>query len=252
MLAAGDSLILSGASRGIGRALGLALAQRGVNLALNAREPAPLEEAAAACRSAGAAVAEVAGDCSRDEVAAELTARARKLGRFLGFIHAAGVLHPGPHIWEMDAERAREVMDASFGGALALIRAAAPALRSAGRGLAVFFGSGASQRHQPGIGLYSAAKAAEEFLAGQLAAEAPEITALVYRPAVAATRMQSQAREATGGAAHLLRPVFQNYLDSGQLLSPERAAGALLRALEGDWQRLAGTVVDARQVLGRS
>ncbi|MCF8033772.1 MAG: SDR family NAD(P)-dependent oxidoreductase [Desulfarculaceae bacterium] len=249
MLASGDSLILSGASRGIGRALALALASRGVHLALNARDPGPLAEAAEGCRQAGAAVEAVAGDCSRDEVARELAARAGELGRFQGFIHVAGVLRPGPYIWELEAEQAAEVMAASHGGALALIRAAVPALRRQGRGLAVFFGSGASQRHQVGIGLYSAAKAAEEFIAGQLAAEAPEITSLVYRPAVADTRMQTQARQAVGGGASVLRPVFNNYLESRQLLSPEQAAGALMTALEGDWRELSGRVVDARQVL---
>lgn len=249
MLAAGDSLALTGASRGIGRALALALAGRGINLALNARQRGPLNDVAAGCRRAGAKAAAVPGDCAQDAVAGALVSRALELGRFMGFIHVAGVLAPGPYIWELEAERAAEVMAASQGGALALIRAAVPELRRLGRGLAVFFGSGASGRHQAGIGVYSAAKAAEEFLAGQLAAEAPELTALVYRPAVADTRMQSQAREAVGGAAEVLRPVFRNYQESRQLLRPEQAAGALLAALEGDWRELSGKVIDARQVL---
>ncbi|MCB2225810.1 MAG: SDR family NAD(P)-dependent oxidoreductase [Desulfarculaceae bacterium] len=249
MLASGDSLMITGASRGIGRALALALAGRGINLALNARQRGLLNDVAAGCRRAGAKATAVPGDCSDDQVAQALTARAQELGRFMGFIHVAGVLAPGPFLWELEPKQATEVMAANYGGALALARAAVPELKRLGRGLAVFFGSGASQRHQPGIGIYSAAKAAEEFIAGQLAAEAPEICSLVYRPAVAETRMQAQAREATGGAAELLRPVFRNYQESRQLLSPEQAAGALITALEGDWGELNGKVVDARQVL---
>ena len=99
-----------------------------------------------------------------------------------------------------------------------------------GWGLAVFFGSGASQRHMPGIGLYSAAKAAEEFLALQIAAETDLVTTFVYRPGVADTRMQQQARSAQGGAANLLRPVFREYQASGALLTPAQAAQALLSA----------------------
>ncbi|MCB2191648.1 MAG: SDR family NAD(P)-dependent oxidoreductase [Deltaproteobacteria bacterium] len=249
MLIQGDSLIVTGASHGIGRALALALARRGIHLALCARGDEALDSSRRDCRRAGARVSAVAGNAAHDEVCERLVEQAMELGRFKGFIHVAGVLAPGPYVWEHDADEAAQVWDASVGGALALMRAAVPELRRRGKGLAVFFGSGASQRHQIGIGLYSAAKAAEEFLAGQLSAEAPEITSVVYRPAVADTRMQSQARNATGGAASVLRPVFTNYLESRQLLTPEAAAQALLTALEQDWAELRGRVLSAREIL---
>jgi NADP-dependent 3-hydroxy acid dehydrogenase YdfG len=177
-LNSGDSLIISGVSFGVGRALAPTLARQGINLALNARSTEPLAEAAQECSSLGVKAATVAGDVSRDEVALELVQAAQGLGGFAGFIHVAGILNPGPTVWELPGPDAAAVMDASFGGALALIRAALPTLLAQKRGLAVVFGSGAAERQQPGIGVYCVAKAAEEALLRELAAETRDIAAL--------------------------------------------------------------------------
>ena len=134
-------------------------------------------------------------------------------------------------------------MEASYHGALGLIRAAVPHLLPREDGLAVFFGSGAAERNQVGIGVYCAAKAAEEFIARQLAAETRRVAAFIYRPSVAETRMQRQAREAAGGAAEQVRRHFRAYQAQGRLLSPEQAAAALIRALMGDPRALHGRTV---------
>lgn len=59
---AGKVIIVTGASEGIGRALALALAERGARLSLAARNAARLEETAAACAESGAEVATIATD----------------------------------------------------------------------------------------------------------------------------------------------------------------------------------------------
>ena len=97
-----QTLIITGASLGMGRALALLLArEQRVNLILNARHAGPLEEVAAACRAAGVQARAVAGGAAREAVASRLVAEALKLGNFYGFIHAAGVLRPGPLLWEL-------------------------------------------------------------------------------------------------------------------------------------------------------
>ena len=105
---AGKTLIITGASLGIGRALALELAGLGVNLVLNARHPAPLEEAAAATASLGVLVAPVAGNAAAAGTAAALVAQAKGLGGFYGFIHAAGIVNPGPLLWELSPREFRE------------------------------------------------------------------------------------------------------------------------------------------------
>lgn len=228
----GKTLILTGASLGMGRALALLLArEHGVNLVLNARHAEPLAEVAAECRTAGVAVRPVAGSAAREAVAAALVTEALALGHFYGFIHAAGVLRPGLLLWELPPARFREVLDSHLTAAYQLIRQAVPELLKTGVGLAVFFGSGAAVSNLPGIGAYCVAKGAEEHLARQLAAEAPQITSFVFRPGVVDTRMQRQARQARGGGADILHRRFRGYKEREELSSPEEAARRLVHLL---------------------
>ena len=227
----GKTLIITGASLGIGRALVLELAGRGVNLVLNARHAPALKDAAAAGAALGVEVRPVSGNAATSETATALVHQAQALGSFYGFIHAAGVLHPGPLLWELSERKFQEIMDSHVTAAYQLIRAAVPALLQQGEGLAVFFGSGAAATVIPGIGAYCVAKAAEEHLAQELAAEAPAITSFVFRPPATETRMQQQARKSTGGGAENLHRRFGGYKDRGELSSPEAEAQALVRIL---------------------
>jgi NAD(P)-dependent dehydrogenase (short-subunit alcohol dehydrogenase family) len=238
--------ILTGASMGFGRAVALAMADKGCGLVLNARTPGLLSQVAEACRTAR--VDYVAGSATDEAVCQEAVAKAVALGDYGGFIHAAGVFHPGPHLWELDKVRADEIVGANFTAALNLVRFGVPPLLDQGGGLAVFVGSGASQLHNPGIGVYSAAKAAEEHLALQLAVEAPDIISFVYRPGLVDTRMQQQGRRADGGASQRVRTEFKAFMDQGMLLSPEESARAFMIALENASLHH-GRIADARDIL---
>jgi NAD(P)-dependent dehydrogenase (short-subunit alcohol dehydrogenase family) len=240
----GKTLIITGASLGIGRALALELAGHGMNLVLNARHRPFLAETAAKCKGLGAKVGQVAGNAASTRVAEAMVANALEVGSFHGFIHAAGVLHPGPFLWELSPDHFKQVWESHVVAAYQLIRAAVPPLLRQGEGLAVFFGSHAAVSNLPGIGAYNVAKAAEEHLARQLAQEAPEIVSFVFRPGVTETRMQKQAREAKGGAAEILHRHFRAYLETGRLATPEQAARRLLKFLADEPRRYHGRVVE--------
>lgn len=242
------TLVLTGASRGIGKAVALELACTGVNLVLGARSGAELRAVRDECRQLGVRAECINGDISSSNVAQELVHVANELGDFFGFIHAAGVLAPGPSVWELNKTRFREVMDASVTGAHQLIRHAVPLLLWRGEGLAVFFGSGAAERAQPGIGAYCAAKAAEEHLARQLAAEAPPVTSIIWRPGIVETEMQQEARESVGGGAAKLQAVFKQWKEEGLLLTPEESAKGLVQFLMDDPRSKNGEVVDIRNL----
>ncbi len=233
----GKTLIITGASMGIGRALALELAGVGVNLVLNARHAPALEDVAAASAALGVKVCPVAGNAATSGTATKLVNQAQALGDFYGFIHAAGVLNPGPLLWEMTPQKFQEVLDSHVVAAHQLIRAAVPALLKRGEGLAVFFGSGAAEALIPGIGAYCVAKAAEEHLAQELAAEAPTITSFVFRPDATETRMQRQARKSTGGGAENLHRIFGGYQERGLLDTPEAEARALVQILKNNPRR---------------
>ncbi len=225
------TLVLTGASRGIGRALALELARAGFDLVLNARSEGPLKGVAEEARALGARAEWVAGSAGKPEVARALVERAEALGNLAGYIHNAGVLHPGPLLFELAQDLFMEVLEANLLAGYQLARFAYPVLRRKGEGLAVYVGSGAAESNLPGIGAYAVAKAAEEHLARQLAAEAPEIACFVFRPGVVETEMQRQAREAQGSAAGVLHQIFRGYKEEGLLLAPEEAARALVRLL---------------------
>lgn len=225
------TFIITGASAGIGKALAVQLSREGSNLVLNAREPEPLARAAGECEASGVVVDYLAGDAGLDRTGADVVAKAVRIGGFSGFVHNAGVVRPGPYLWELAEDHFNEVLAANLVGGYQLIRYAVPELLKQGKGIAVFVGSAAADITLPGIGAYSVAKAAEEHMARQLAEEAPEIVTLVYRPGVVDTRMQAQAREAAGGAAKFLHREFRAYKDRGMLISPEDAAGALVRIM---------------------
>jgi NAD(P)-dependent dehydrogenase (short-subunit alcohol dehydrogenase family) len=239
------TLILTGASGGIGRALALELSRAGVNLVLNARQAKPLVEVAQECEAWDVKICQMRGDASETHIAMQMVEEALNLGNFFGFIHAAGVLHPGPLLWELPPEHFREILDSHVTAGYELIRAAVPELLKEGKGVAVFFGSYAAVSNLTGIGAYNVAKAAEEHLARQLAAEAPQITSFVFRPGATETRMQEQAREAQGGGAEILQQVFRGYQRRRELYSPERVAKTLVRLLADNPRRYHGKKISA-------
>lgn len=236
------TLILTGASRGIGRAIALELAQAGVKLVLSARSREPLEETTQKVQELGVEAKAVVGDVAVAETAQELVNASHELGNFHGFIHGAGVLNPGPLLWELSEKQFRDVIDSQLTGGYQLIRFAMSHLLSTGEGMTVFVGSGAAEFTMTGIGAYTVAKAAEEHLAKQLAAETNEVVSFVYRPGIVETQMQEQARAAEGGGAAQLRPVFKGYQQQGILISPQQAAQALVQILAGNPRQFHGKV----------
>ncbi|GAB7082041.1 SDR family NAD(P)-dependent oxidoreductase [Megalodesulfovibrio paquesii] len=245
------TIVLTGASHGIGRALADALAMQGANLVLNARSKAPLKEAKKTLEAGyKIKVAVVEGDAAKARTVRACMEAATALGGFNGVVHAAGVLHPGPTLWELDERRYDEVVGASCKAAWQLARAAYPLLMRQEGSFFVVFGSGAASIAMPGIGLYCAAKAFEEHLMRQLAAETDKVTCFAYQPGKVETRMQQQAREAVGGAAERVHAVFRPWKEDKVLLSAQASAAWLARLLcEGDLAARHGQVVRVDQVL---
>lgn len=234
----GQTLILTGTSRGIGRALALELARAGANLVLNARSEEALEQVTREVQGLGVQARAVVGDAAQDATAQFAVKAAKVIGGFAGFIHNAGVLHPGPRLWELSEAEFDQVFATHVKAGFLLAKYAFPNLRRQGSGIAVFVGSGAAHHPRVGWGAYGAAKAAEHYLAFNLAQEAPEITTLVYSPGTVDTEMQRQGRAAKGEIAQM----FQEFQREGRLIQPEETAAALVRILAGEPRRFHGKI----------
>jgi NAD(P)-dependent dehydrogenase (short-subunit alcohol dehydrogenase family) len=233
---------VTGASRGIGRALALELAQNGANLVLNARSRAPLEEVAAVAREKGVDALTVLGDAALASNALNMVKTAVGIGEFIGFIHNAGIAQPGPFLYELPEAMFEDVWRSNVLAGYQIARFSYPELLRRKSGLAVFFGSGAAEMNLEGLEAYCLSKAAEERLARQLAAEAPEITCFVYRPGTVETDMQKGAREAKGSGAKVLHRVFGEMKERGTLINPETTARALVQIIQRDPRRFQGKI----------
>ena len=242
----GKTLIITGASRGLGEALAKELAKAGVNLVIGARNGAALEYVRDEVRELGVQCEAAAGSSANPDVAQNLVKAAVLLGNFVGFIHNAGIMHPGPLVYEMAEASYGEILESNLTGGYQLARFAYPVLLRQSEAVAVFMGSGIAEHHLPGAGIYGAAKAAEEYLAKQLALETPEITCFTYRPGVVETDMQKQLREAEGSGSETLRTLFRAYQRQGQVQTPEESAAALVRILSSDPRKHHGKIATNR------
>ncbi len=239
----GQTLILTGASRGIGEAVALELSRAGVNLVLNARSPEALESVANRCRALGVQARAVVGDASQDQTVQFMVKAAKVLGNFAGFVHNAAVLHSGPFVTELPEAHFDELVAVNLKASYLLARYAYPNLLRSGGGLVVFIGSGATELNFPGSGVYGATKAAEEYLARQLALEHPSITCFIYRPGHVDTAMQAHHRSAEGSGGPALRERFGGYQKRGELHSPQEVARALVGLLCESPRQYHGSIV---------
>jgi short-subunit dehydrogenase len=149
--------LVTGASRGIGRALALALDRRGVRLGLVARRRGDLESLAAELR--GDPVLLAADVSERPEIeraVAEFVARAGGLDLLIA---NAGIAHYGPFA-DMDAALAEEMLRVNVLGTVLTVKAGLEPMLAGGHGHIVVVSSGAGLRAFPGAAVYGGSKAA--------------------------------------------------------------------------------------------
>lgn len=164
-------ILLTGSSRGIGRAIAERLAKPGNALALCASRPsAELDEVVAACRAREAKVTALAGDLSDAATPARLVAEAADaLGGLDGVVSNAGIAVPGA-LADYPQETWDRVFSVNVRSAWLLAAAAHPHLAASG-GAFVAVASMSGIEPYPGVGAYSASKAALIMLVRTLALE---------------------------------------------------------------------------------
>ena len=154
------SILITGASAGIGEALALEFASRGYHVAIAARRTDRLEALAGRLREAGAGrVLTVTLDVTDfASLQGAVAGVARDFGRLDVLVVNAGVGYTLP-VGKGKFDLARQVLDTDLAGAIATIEYGLPVLRAQGGGQIVVITSVAGSRGQPFLGAYSAAKA---------------------------------------------------------------------------------------------
>lgn len=213
---AGHRLAVTGANRGLGRALARAFVEAGAHVLVHARTP---EEAALAKAEAGAAWA-VDGDLRDPTLGPRLAAAAMEhLAPGLDtLVLSAGVLGPMGRLETIDLAVFREVMEINVDAQLGLFLAAREQL-IANRGTVIWMSSGVGRFGLPGYGAYCVSKHAIEGLNRLAHVENSE--AGLVSIAVAPGMVQTDMLRAAVGSD-----------DVSRFTPPEVAAAGFVRLLE--------------------
>ncbi len=218
----GQSALVTGGSRGLGRALGLALAGQGARVALVARRAEPLRSVAAEIAAAGGeAHALVADVADKDAAAAVAGQAAALLGPIDILINNASTLGPVPLrlLLDTDCEDLERALAVNLVGPFRLAKAVAGSMVLRGAGTVVNVTSDAAIEPYATWGAYGASKAALEQLGRIWAAEleGTGVRVLTVDPGEMDTLMHEQAMPDA---------------DRAQLADPARVAGAIVSLLK--------------------
>ncbi|KAB1139710.1 SDR family NAD(P)-dependent oxidoreductase [Streptomyces luteolifulvus] len=187
--------IITGASKGLGRALAEALAARGWDLVLDARGAPALTEAAVAAAVHGTRVEALPGDVTDAGHRAELVAVARKLGGADLVVNNASALGAEPlvRLAELPLEGLRRALEVNVVAALGLVQEALPLLRASASGAVIAVSSDAGAEAYATWGGYGASKAALDHLAAVLGEEEPGLRVWAVDPGDMTTDLYAAA-----------------------------------------------------------
>ncbi|ROO87742.1 NADP-dependent 3-hydroxy acid dehydrogenase YdfG [Actinocorallia herbida] len=227
--------LITGASRGFGRALAEAVLAAGDRLVATARRPERLADLASAY---GDRVLPTALDVT-DASAARHAVRSAVacFGRLDVVVNNAGYANSGP-IEEMAEDDFRAQFEANFFGVVNVTRAALPVLRRQRSGMFVQFSSlGGRVGGTPGMGAYQSAKFAVEGFSEVLAGEVAPfgVKVLIVEPGAFRTDWQGSSME--------LHPVGPDYEETVGAMNRYRAQNN--GAQPGDPVRAAEILIDA-------
>lgn len=216
---AGKIALVTGASRGIGRAAAIALGGEGAHVICVARTVGGLEETDDAIQKAGGTATLVPLNlkdfAAIDRLGASIFERWKKLDAFFANAGTLGVLTPLSHL---EPKVFQELMDINVTANWRMIRSFDPLLRQSEAGRVLFVSSAAARRNTPFWGGYATSKAALEMLAFTYAAElsGTNVKVNVLDPGPVRTLMRARAMPGE---------------DPATLPRPEELAPTILEAL---------------------
>ncbi len=234
------TIIVTGASSGIGAAAGLLFAAEGANVVLGARREQELNKLVAQITQGNGNAVFLAGDVTDEAYANALVDLAEeRFGGLDGAFNNAGITGDMTPISEMEIANWRAVIDTNLTSAFFAAKAQIPAMKRQGSGAIVYTSSfvGYSNGGMPGMGAYAASKAGliglVQSLASDHAAEGIRINAVL--PGGTKTAMAGDDPETKDFIAGL-HPLKR-------MAAPEEIAQAAMFLLSGRSAFVTGTPI---------
>jgi 3-oxoacyl-[acyl-carrier protein] reductase len=225
----GRIALVTGASRGIGRAVALALAEDGADVAVHYnRDLAAAEESAEAIRALGRRAVPVAAAIQDPGSLATMVELVQKeLGPVGILVNNAGVASQGRSVLKTEAEELEALMRIHALGPHELCKRVLPGMREQARGDIVMVSSMATKYNAAGGAPYNMGKAAMEALAFTLAAEERRfgIRVNVVAPGLVETEMGRRLIKATSGIEDLRQ--LDEQMPFGRVCQPEDIANTI-------------------------
>lgn len=193
----GKAAVITGASRGIGKAAAGVFAKGDAYLVLAARTTAEIEDLAAEIRQAGGRAQAVSCDVSRfGDVENAVKRCLEAYGRIDILVNNAGVIEPIGPLVSSDPDAWGRAADINYKGVYHGLRAALPHMKAAGRGVVINISSGAAHNPLEGWSHYCSAKAGAFMLtqAASLEMQATGVRVVGLSPGTVATDMQKAIR----------------------------------------------------------
>ncbi|MFQ6329198.1 SDR family oxidoreductase [Nocardia sp. CWNU-33] len=207
----GKSALVTGASRGIGKAVAAELLSRGANVLITARKPEPLDEAAVDLRALGhqGEVVALTGNSGDAESRAAAVGRAvSEFGSLDILINNTGINPVYGSLMEADLDAVRKIFDVNVVAALGYIQEAYKAWMRDNGGAVVNVASVAGIRSSGVIAAYGASKAALIRLTDELAWQlGPKIRVNAVAPGVIKTKFADALYSADEEAAASVYPL---------------------------------------------
>lgn len=230
----GRIALVTGASRGIGRAVALELGKQGAHVVMVARDAGALEDVDDSIKKIGGEATLVPLDLKNgdgiDKMGAALFERWGRLDALVANAGILGLLTPIAHLQPRSWD---ELIAVNLTANYRLIRSLDPLLRSSDAGRAVFVSSGAARKIRPFWGGYATTKAAAEALALTYAAECngTNVTVNLFNPGPTRTQMRAAAMPGEDPmtlpapediAPQIVEMLLPSYAGNGELITATR------------------------------
>ena len=242
----GKIAIVTGAGRGIGRAIALELARRGAKVVCAARSIDQLLETEQLILKEGGTVACVAADVTIEADVENLAAQAiAKFGRIDILVNNAGSFRAVGACWEVDPETWWGDFAVNVRGAFLCCHAVIPRMIEQGEGIVINMAGGGVDRPFVGASGYGSSKTGLMRFTDTLAFELqqaghPGIQVYAYDPGFVRSAMTEHVPETSGGQKWI--PDMQKWLDLGKDHPAQEAADGIVKLIGISKPALSGRI----------